>query len=163
MNMFITVDKKWAIGRGRDVFVRIPENEQLIRRETTGKVVVMSKSVAEHFPGGYSYRDRINVILTHDSNCNYKEAKVAHSTEELMEILKDYNSESIYVLGGEKIFKTMLPLCDTVDVTYIDYEYDADAYFVNLDENEDFVMTQESDERTYFDLIYVFRRYERKK
>lgn len=163
MNMIITVDKNWAIGSKGDVFVHIPENEQIVRRETTGKVVVMTKDVAEHFPGGYSYRDRINVILTKDDNCNLKEAKIAHNVEELMAILKDYNSESVYVLGGKTVFMELLPFCDTVDVTYIDYAYDADAHFVNLDMDENFVMTEESDEKTYFDLIYVFRRYERKK
>ncbi len=163
MNMIVTVDKNWAIGNKGRSFVSIPENEQMLRADTTGKVVVMSKNVAEHFPGGYSYQDRINVILTKDMNYTKKGAVMVHSLEELLDYVKKYNTESVYVIGGVGIFRQLLPYCDIIDVTYIDYEYEADTHFANLDEDEHFRMTEESDERTYFDLEYVFRRYERNK
>ena len=43
----------------------------------------------------------------------------------------------------------------------IDYEYKADAHFPDLDK-EGWKITESSDERTYFDLIYEFVKYERK-
>lgn len=163
MHMIVTVDKNWAIGRKGNTFVAIPENEQLLRADTKGKVVVMSKQVADKFPGGLTYMDRINVILTRDKSYTRKGVTVVHSIEELLEEVKRFSTESVYVIGGESLYKQLFKYCDTVDVTYIDYEYEADAYFENLDENREFVMTQESEEKTYFDLEYVFRRYERKK
>ncbi len=48
---------------------------------------------------------------------------IVHSEEELLEELKKYPSEKIYVIGGESIYKMMLPYCDTVDVTKIDREF----------------------------------------
>ena len=56
----------------------------------------------------------------------------------------------------------MLDMCDTAYVTYIDYSYDADAHFPNLDENENWELAQESDENTYFDIEYYFRTYKKK-
>ena len=47
-------------------------------------------------------------------------------------------------------------------MTKIDFSYEADAYFPNLDEDPDWEITAESEEQTYFDLEYAFVKYERK-
>lgn len=47
-------------------------------------------------------------------------------------------------------------------VTKIDYEYQADTHFPNLDEDEEWQIVADSEEQTYFDLEYVFLKYERK-
>ena len=57
----------------------------------------------------------------------------------------------------------MLPYCDVAHVTKIDHEYEADAYFPNLDELDEWEITADSEEQTYFDLAYEFVKYERKK
>ena len=56
----------------------------------------------------------------------------------------------------------MLPYCDVAIVTKIDYAYEADTYFPNLDEDDEWEMTATSEEQTYFDLEYAFTKYERK-
>lgn len=52
--------------------------------------------------------------------------------DELHEELKKYDSEDIYVIGGETIYRQLLDECDVAHITKIDYAYDADAYFPNL-------------------------------
>lgn len=52
-----------------------------------------------------------------------------HSVEEVLEELKKYDSEDVYVIGGEQIYRQMLPYCDTAHMTKIDHAYEADAYF----------------------------------
>ena len=92
-----------------------------------------------------------------------KDAIVVHSMEELKEELKKYPSESIYVIGGESVYRQLLDQCDVAHITKIDYAYEADAHFPNLDEKEEWVITADSEEQTYFDLEYYFYKYERKK
>ena len=82
--------------------------------------------------------------------------------DELHEELKKYDSEDIYIIGGESIYRAMLPYCDTALVTRIDYAYEADTWFPNLDEDEEWELTDEGEEQTCFDLEYAFTRYERK-
>ena len=55
----------------------------------------------------------------------------------------------------------MLPYCSVAHVTKIDREYQADSYFPNLDKDAAWRVTAESDEQTYFDIPYVFMKYER--
>ena len=162
MNLIAAVDKNWAIGKNNQLLVRIPADQKFFRETTTGKVVVMGRKTLESFPNGLPLKNRTNIVLTRDKNYKVKDAIVLHSMDELMVELEKYDSDDIYIIGGEKIYAQLVDQCDVAHITKIDYEYDADAYFPNLDEKPEWVITGDSEEQTYFDLIYDFYRYERK-
>ena len=161
MDIIVAVDADWGIGKDGDLLQRISADMKYFRETTKGKVVVMGRKTLESFPNGLPLKNRTNVVLTSDKNYQVKDAVIVHSEEELLEELKKYPSEKIYVIGGESIYKMMLPYCDTVYVTKIDREFQADTYFPNLDEMSEWKMTQESEEQTCFDLEFAFTKYER--
>lgn len=161
MNLIVAVDKNWAIGLGNKLLVSIPADMKFFRQTTTGKVVVMGRKTLESFPGGQALKNRTNIVITRDANYKVKDGIVVSTIEEALEELKKYNDEDIFVIGGESIYRQMLPYCKTAFVTKIDHAYDADTFFPNLDEMEDWKLTGISEEQTYFDLEYVFARYER--
>ena len=102
-------------------------------------------------------------MLTGDRSYQADGAVIVHDMEELHEELKKYPSEDIYVIGGESIYKQLLDECDVAHITKIDFAYEADAWFPNLEEDPEWELTGESDEKTYFDLEYSFVKYERVK
>jgi len=163
MNMIVAVDENWAIGNKGELLVRIPNDQKVFRMETTGKVVVLGRKTMDTFPQKQPLPNRTNIILTRNPRYEVKDAIVVHSIEELLEELKNYPDEDIYIIGGDSIYKQMLPYCDVAHVTWIEHEYQADSYFPNLDKDPEWVMTEESDELTYFDIAYYFRKYERVK
>ncbi len=163
MNLIAAVDKNWAIGNKNKLLVRIPDDQKFFRETTTGKVVVMGRKTLESFPNGLPLKNRTNIVLTHDKNYQVKDAIVLHSLEELHVELQKYPSEDIYVIGGETIYRQLLDECDVAHITKIEYAYDADAYFPNLDELPEWKITADSEEQTYFDLEYYFYKYERVK
>lgn len=161
MNLIAAVDKNWAIGNKNQLLVRIPADQKFFRETTTGKVVVMGRKTLESFPNGLPLKNRTNIVLTRDKNYEVKDAIVLHSLEDLREELKKYPSEDIYIIGGETIYRQLLDECDVAHITKIEYEYDADAYFPNLDELPEWKITADSEEQTYFDLEYYFYKYEK--
>ena len=163
MNLIVAVDKNWAIGKNNELLVRIPADQKFFRETTTGKVVVMGRKTLESFPNGLPLKKRTNIVLTHDKNYKVPDAIIVHTMEELHEELKKYDSEDIYVIGGETIYRQLLDECDVAHVTKIDYAFDADTYFPNLDEMPEWEITADSEEQTYFDLEYYFYKYEKKK
>lgn len=163
MNLIAAVDKNWAIGRNNKLLVSIPEDMKFFRQTTTGKVVVMGRKTLESFPNGLPLKNRTNIVLTTDRSYDVKDAIVVYSLEGLLEELKKYPSEDIYVIGGESIYRQLVDYCDVAHITKIDYAYDADSWFPNLDEKEEWVVTADSEEQTYFDLEYYFYQYEKKK
>ena len=163
MNVIVAVDNNWAIGYQNKLLVRIPADQRFFRDETIHKAVIMGRKTLESFPGGQPLKERLNVVITSDPDYQVKDVVVVHSIEAALEAVKDYRREDVYVIGGESIYSQMLPVCDVAHVTKIDYKYAADTYFPNLDQMEDWILTGESDEQTYYDLTYTFCKYERKK
>lgn len=161
MNLIVAVDKNWAIGCNNRLLVSIPSDMKFFRETTMGKVVVMGRKTLESFPGGQPLKSRTNIVITSDSDYKVKDAIVVPSIEAAVEELKKYEEEDIFVIGGESIYRQMLPYCKMAYVTKIDHAYDADTFFPNLDEMEDWKLTGVTEEQTYFDLEYVFARYER--
>lgn len=162
MNMIVAADKNWGIGRNNQLLVSIPADMKFFRQTTTGKVVVMGRKTLESFPNGQSLKNRINIVLTSDHTYKVKDAVVVHSLSELFEELKKYDTEDVYVIGGASVYEQLLPYCSTAHVTKIDHAYDADTYFPDLDKMPQWRITADSEEQTYFDLEYVFLKYERK-
>ncbi len=163
MNAIVAVDNNWAIGCKNSLLVRIPADHKNFRQETTGKVVVLGRKTLETFPQGMPLPNRINIILSTNPEYKVKDAVVVHSKEELDTELKKYPTEDVYIIGGESVYRMMLPACDVVHVTKIDHDYEADAYFPNLDKDDEWEITAESEEQTYFDLPYYFVKYEKRK
>ncbi len=162
MNMIVTVDNNWAIGSKGGLLVRIPNDHRNFRQETTGKVVVLGRKTLETFPQGMPLQNRTNIVLSTNPDYRVKDAIVVHSKEELLEELSKYQDDEIYIIGGESVYHMMLPYCDVVHATKIDHIYEADAYFPNLDEMDEWEITDDSEEQTYFDIAYQFVKYERK-
>ena len=162
MNAIVAVERNWAIGNKGKLLVSIPADHKMFRQETQGKVVVYGRKTLETFPLAQPLAQRENIILSRNPSFTVKGAQCAHSVEELLELLKAYPQDQIYIIGGDSVYRQMLPYCDTVHVTKVDYAYEADAYFPNLDEDPDWEVTAESDEQTYFDIPYTFMKYERR-
>ena len=118
MNIIVAADENWAIGNKNELLVRIPADQKFFRETTMGKVVVMG---------------RTNIVLTHDKKFRVPGALIVHDMEELHEELKKYDSEDIYVIGGESVYRQLIDECDVAHVTKIDFAYDADAHFPDLD------------------------------
>ncbi|MDE5716558.1 MAG: dihydrofolate reductase [Lachnospiraceae bacterium] len=162
MNAIVAVDNNWAIGCKNSLLVRIPADHKNFRQETTGKVVVLGRKTLETFPQGMPLPNRTNIILSTNPDYKVKDAVVVHNKAELDAELQKYATEDVYIIGGESVYRQMLPECDVVHVTKIDHDYEADAYFPDLDQDGAWEITAESEEQTYFDLPYYFVKYERK-
>lgn len=162
MQLIVAVDNNWAIGNKNNLLVSIPEDHKFFRQTTMGHTVVLGRKTLAGFPNGLPLKGRTNIIVTHDPDFEAKDAIVVHSKEELLSKLSEYDSDEVFIIGGESIYNMMYEYCDTAHVTKINYSYQADKYFPNLDEMDNWEITGDSDEQTYFDLEYYFYRYENK-
>lgn len=159
MDLIVAVDKNWAIGNKGQLLVSIPEDMKFFRQTTMGSVVVLGRKTLAGFPNGLPLKGRDNIILSTNPDYKVKDAVVVHSKEELLEELKNYQDRQIFVIGGGAIYEMLLPYCRYAHVTKINYAYEADTYFPNLDKLDNWSVAEDSDEHTYFDLEYYFYKY----
>ena len=164
MNIIVAVDKKWGIGNKGKLLVSIPRDKKLFREETTGKVIIMGHNTLLSLPGSQPLAGRKNIVLSRDSSLSIKGATVLNSVDACIDYLRknNINDSDVFVIGGESVYNDFLPYCDIAHITYIDYEYEADRHFLNLDISNEWSLVLETEEETYFDIPYTFRLYKRK-
>lgn len=159
MKCIAAVDNNWGIGLKGKLLVSIPNDQKMFRNETIGKVIVLGRKTIETFPNGLALPKRTNIVLSRDNDLKIKDAIVVHNDDQLFYELSKYDSDDIYIIGGESVYKRYVQYCDTAIITKINENYEADAYFPNLDEDENWKVTKESEEQTYFSVEYTFREY----
>lgn len=159
VNIIAAVDSNWAIGNKNTLLVRIPRDQKMFMEMTSGKVVVMGRKTLESLPQKQPLGNRINIVLSADKKYKAKGATVVSSLDELFAELKKYDSGDIFVIGGESVYRQLLPYCDTAYITKIERVYEADAHFPRLDVMMEWELREESEEQTYFDVEYYFRKY----
>ncbi len=164
MNIIVAVDKKWGIGNKGKLLVSIPRDKKLFREETTGKVIIMGHNTLLSLPGAQPLAGRENIVLSRDKSLSIKGATVLNSVDACIDYLRKNNikDSDVFVIGGESVYNDFLPYCDVAHITYIDYEYEADRHFLNLDISNEWSLVLETEEETYFDIPYTFRLYKRK-
>ena len=163
MQLIAAADARWGIGKDGKLLVSIPADMRFFQTQTTGHTVIMGRKTLESFPGGKPLKNRVNLVLTGDRNYRAEGATVLHSVEEVLEELKNYPDKEAWCIGGGSIYRQFLPFTDEVDVTRIEHVYEVDTFFPDLDADPEWEITGISDEQTYFDLIYHFVRYERRR
>lgn len=159
MNIIVAVDNNWGIGYKNDLLVRIPNDQRFFREKTTGNVVIMGRKTLESFPEGKPLKNRTNIVITSDKSYKVDGAIVVHSIEEVLRKIKNIPIENVFVIGGSSIYRQMISLCDTIYVTKISRTFEADTYFPNLDEMDEWKITSESEEMIYNGMIYKFSKY----
>lgn len=143
MKFIAAVDKNWSIGNKGRLLVRISEDQRNFREETMGHVVVLGRKTLEEFPGGRPLKGRTNIILSKNPGYAVDGATVVHSIEELFGVLRNYDTDDIYIIGGQSVYDVLIPYCDTGIVTKIDSKYEADAHIMNLDTADNWVVSGE--------------------
>ena len=160
MDLIVAVDNNWAIGNKGNLLVSIPEDHKFFRQVTMGNVIVLGRKTLAGFPNGLPLAGRDNIILSANPDFRVKDGTVVNSKEQLFEVLKRYRDRQIFVVGGGMVYEMLLPYCKYAHVTKIDYNYEADTYFPNLDKLPDWRVIGDSEEHTYFSLEFYYYKYE---
>ncbi|MCM1288889.1 MAG: dihydrofolate reductase [Clostridium sp.] len=160
MDLIVAVDNNWAIGNKGNLLVSIPEDHKFFRQVTMGNVIVLGRKTLAGFPNGLPLAGRDNIILSENPDFKVKDGTVVNSKEQLFEVLKRYRDRQIFVVGGGMVYEMLLPYCKYAHVTKIDYNYEADTYFPNLDKLPDWRIIGDSEEHTYFSLEFYYYKYE---
>lgn len=142
MKEIVVVDKKWGIGKNNDLLFRLPADMKHFRETTTGKTVVMGGNTLLSLPNAKPLKNRTNILVS-DKFSREDMISVA-STAELSEVLANFDTDEVYVMGGAMLYRSLLPYCDEVLATVVDADGGAEVFFENLDELPEWSVADES-------------------
>lgn len=161
MNLIVNADRNWAIGKNGHLLFHISEDMRFFKSRTTGGIVVMGRKTLESLPGSKPLPNRTNIVLSRRIGFAPDGVTVCGNGGELALLLRDARAE-VYVIGGESLYRELLPFCDTAYVTRVDAAAEgADAFMVNLDETPGWEIAERSGEREEKGLKFEFITYKR--
>lgn len=161
MNLIVNVDKNWAIGKGGELLFHLSQDMKFFKAHTTNNIVVMGRKTLDSLPGGRPLPNRTNIVLSRNAGFSRDGVTVCNNGGKLALLLRDV-TEEVYVIGGESLYRDLLPFCDTAYVTKVDAEADsADAFMVNLDDSPEWTIAEESEEMEEKGLKFRFVTYKR--
>ena len=158
MNAIVAVDRNWAIGKGGDQLIYIPADLKRFKALTMGHPVILGRKTLATFPGGRPLKGRRNLILSRTPGFAPEGAEVFPDADSLLAAAP----EDAFVIGGASVYEALLDRCDTVYVTRIDGEWEADCWFPNLDGMPGWEIAEESEEQEHEGLPYRYVTYKRK-
>lgn len=121
-----------AIGKDGDIPWRVREDFKHFQSLTMGHACVMGDVTYESLPAGSRpLPGRENIVLTFNRDYHPDGATVFFSWEEAMEYCA--GRDKIYICGGASVYKIALPVADTLELTRIHKDFDADTFFPEID------------------------------
>ncbi len=156
MDAIVAVYSDWGIGANGTQPVVLKADRQHFVELTRGRTVIAGRRTLADFPSGRPLKGRRNIILTRQA-ISIDGAETAHSAEEAAAMC----SGDAMVLGGQSVFRDMMPYIDRVFVTKINSCPYSDSYFENLDAADGWRIESRSEPMREGDIEYSFVCYER--
>ena len=156
----LNCDIKYGIGKRNGLLFSLPKDMKFFRETTKEHVVCMGENTLLSFPESKPLKNRTNVVLSQDPTHNYEGVINVHTFEDfLREMKKQAERDTVFVIGGASIYRQTLPYVDEVYLTKVNADGGAEVFFVNLDEEKDFELVQESEPEMDGDIEIKFTVY----
>ena len=161
ISIIAAVADNYAIGKQNKLLWHLPADLKYFKNLTSGHTVIMGKRTFESLPNG-PLPNRKNIVLrTILSDGVVKGYFEAYSLEDALELAG--NEEEVFIIGGGTVYKHLMDKADSMYITWVHAEFEADAYFPEIDFTQwEEVSRQDckADEKNPFD--YSFVEYRRK-
>lgn len=159
MKLIVAVDEKWGIGKNGDLLLSIPDDMRFFREKTRRAVLVMGYNTLLSFPNSKPLPGRMNLVLIDIDGMSAPGTVMCNSMEHLFGIIRDMNTDDIFIIGGGYTYRQFLPYCDTAYITKMQFSGDADTFIPNLDELPEWTVVEASKEEEHEGVKYRFVTY----
>ncbi len=127
--LIAAVDKNFHIGYKGNILWNNPLDRRIFKHFTIGNSVIMGRKTFESI--GKPLVNRENIVLSRSLK-QIDGCKVVSSEKEAIKIAR---SEKIFIIGGESIYKTFMPIATKIYLSIVDVVTVGDRFFPYIDKN----------------------------
>ena len=153
--LIAAIAKNNAIGFENKPIYWLPNDLKRFKELTTGHTIIMGSNTFRSLPKG-ALPNRRNIVLSRKES-GFPGCETFSSLEEALANCSD--TELVYIIGGEMLYKTALPHADILCLTEVDdTPENADAFFPEFARNEWEVIEHEehtADEKHAYNYRFV--------
>ena len=121
-----------ALGKDNQLLWHLPDDFKHFKDITSGHYIIMGRKTFESFPKPLP--NRTHVIITRNKEYKADGCIVVNSIEQAIEATPV--DEDVFVVGGAEIYLQALKLTDKIELTRVHQNFEADAFFPELNEND---------------------------
>ena len=147
--MIVAASANNVIGAGGQLPWRLSEDLRRFRQITMGKPMIMGRLTFESI--GRALPGRRSIVVTAQSGFIAEDCDVVTTPEAALKLVAD--ADEVMIIGGGKIYVHMLPQTDRIYLTRVHAEFDGDAFFPKIDEDDWRIVSSEplsaNDERPF--------------
>lgn len=131
LELVVAFDENKLIGKGNELPWHISEDLKHFKKLTTGNRIIMGRVTYEGI--GKPLPNRENIVLSR-GEFKAEGVKTYNSVEDLIKGLDDKKRN--FIIGGSKVYETLLPYVDVLHISHVKGVYEGDVYFpkINLTE-----------------------------
>jgi len=151
--MIAAVAENNALGKNNELVWHLPNDFKRFKSLTTNHHIIMGRKTFESFPKPLP--NRTHVIITRQKNYNPEGCIVVDSMEKAIEVCPKH--EDIFIIGGGEIYNLGMDFADSIELTLVHENFEADTFFPEIDKNKWQLISEEyhpADERHKFDFSY---------
>jgi dihydrofolate reductase len=130
--LIAAVSSNGVIGAGNRLPWHLPEDLRHFRTLTSGHTVIMGRNTWDSI--GKPLPARQNVVVSRRAGLRLDGAVVAHSLDKALSVAD--RPDPVFVIGGEALFRSALPLASILYLTEIERAFDGDVRFPAFDRTE---------------------------
>lgn len=153
--LIAAIAKNNAIGFENRLIYWLPNDLKRFKELTTGHTIIMGSNTFRSLPKG-ALPNRRNIVLSRKES-GFPGCETFSSLEEALANCSD--TELVYIIGGEMLYRTALPHADILCLTEVDdTPENADAFFPEFAKNEWEIIEQEehtADEKHAYNYRFV--------
>lgn len=148
------MDRNRLIGSNNQLPWHLPADFAHFKSVTMGKPVIMGRKTYESI--GKPLPGRTNIVLSRDPDIRYEGVACVSSFEQALLLVADV--EEVMIIGGSTIYEMLLPRANRLYLTYVDAEFEGDAWFPEFDTDqwvEIESVLRKADEKNRYDCRFV--------
>jgi len=130
ISIIVAVGKNFEIGLKNQLLWHLPNDLKYFKEKTLNAVIIMGKNTYLSLPFRPLPKRR-NIVITDISGETFEGAETVYSVNEALE-KADADREN-FIIGGASIYRQFLPLADTLYLTRVHENFEADVYFPEID------------------------------
>ena len=135
VSLIVAVAENGVIGKDNDLIWHLPKDMQFFKETTMEHHVIMGRKNFESIP--HKYRplpNRINIVITRQSEYNAEGCIIVDSVEAALKIAKNNGDIEPFIIGGGQIYKIALEknLVDKIYLTKVYHSFEGDIFFPEL-------------------------------
>ena len=143
-----------AIGKNNDLIWSLPDDLKRFKRLTSGHCIIMGRKTFDSFPG--LLPNRKHIVISKKSKSYFPEEVIA--VNNFKDAIKATNEdENPFIIGGGQIYNKAMKYSDTIELTRVHEEFEADTFFPKINEDEWQLINEEKhemDERHEYSFTY---------